>query len=292
MPMTPPRDTSDKPGAAAHDPLAPAAPQAAVLTVGQVVEATFQRFDANADGVITADELAIEVDPSGRFPDLVTHLAAALTQVDGNADGGVSKEELTAAVKQVDTSGDGTVSRSELSQARQADSPVTALIDAHPVHGLPDDGRHDSDADAKTVSELIDQLFTLDSNSDNLISLSELLTLADSAGFATVPVAGTDSSGGTTLVIDASKPAPHGGAGGQPIDFTALLTEVFSAIDTNKDAFLSRDEVTVALTALDTNHDGKIDHADEPLANWDQQSIELIGLLVHDPAHGGDHGPA
>lgn len=285
MPMTAPRDASDKP--TAHDATSHPEPQAAVLAVAQVVDAAFQRFDANADGVITADELAVEVDPSGRFPDLVTHLAAALTLVDGDADGGVDKDELTAAVQQVDSNGDGTVSRSELSQARQDDSPVTALLDAHPVRGAPDDDRHDTEPDGKPVSALVDQLFTLDSNGDNQISLSELLTLADNAALAPATAGSADAA--TTLVIDAGQAPAHGGPGGPPIDFTALVTAVFTAIDTNHDAFLSRDEVTVALNALDTNQDGRIDHADEPLANWDQQSIELIGLLVHDQLH-GDHG--
>lgn len=282
-----------KPAApSSHNPLGAPAPQAAVLTAAQAVDAAFQRFDADANGVISAEEWLIEVDPGGRFPDLVTHLAAALSLVDGNADGGISREELTAAVTAVDSDGDGSLSRSELNQARHDDSPVTALLDAHPVHGLPSGNRQGDEDEGRTVSELVDQLFSLDGNGDGLISLAELLMLADGSGPTGTPggTADTAADGGLRVVIDAGKAPPQGGPGGGPIDFTALLPELFARLDANQDAQLSRDEINTALNALDSNQDGRIDLADQPLATWDQQSIELIGLLIHDSFH-GDHAP-
>ncbi|HSW04981.1 hypothetical protein [Aquabacterium sp.] len=98
-----------------------------------------------------------------------------------------------------------------------------------------------------------------DDDDSSSITLSELLALADTGSTA--------------------------------IDFTALATELFTQIDGDADGLLSNDEVTAAVTLLDTNQDGSVGEGDLLQEQFDQQSVELIGLLVqglggHD---GGGH---
>jgi len=210
-------------------------------TIAELVNAVFSRFDADADGNITLDEMLSALDPTGKTQSLVTQIASGASAVDSNADGSLSKDELGAVVSlqalQADTSSSKpAASRDNSGERRHGNGHAGDSDDADAGHDTSDSTNTDATG----------------------LSLSELLGFSDSA----------------------------------TIDFTALATNVFTLVDANADSVLTSSEVTAALTRLDSNQDGVLDHADQPLDHFDQASIELIGLWAHalDPHGGPGHG--
>lgn len=213
-------------------------------TIGEVVDGVFSKFDADLDGSITQAEVLNVVDPTGRFTELVTRVTNLVSTIDGDADGALSKAELTTAVTALDTNQSGTLDAGEAPGHHAAADDISWLLRGHGPGPLA------AEAASRPIAEVVADVFQrLDANDDAGISLSEMLGLLD--------------------------------AGNWPIDFTALATGLFTQIDSNADNVLSNDEVTAAVNLVDTNQDGTIGPGDLLPEQFDQQSVELIGLLVH-----------
>jgi hypothetical protein len=56
---------------------------------------------------------------------------------------------------------------------------------------------------------------------------------------------------------------------------------LFAALNTNGDTSLSQAEITAAVTALDTNADGTLDHSDFRPGQAHDNVLELMGVLRH-----------
>ena len=244
--------------AAATPPLAP--------TLAEVVDKVFDRFDADADGLITQAEMATAIDPNATHTDLATRINSLVTQIDGDASGSLDKDEITAAITALDSDSSGTLTRSELpaKPVSGSEEASISLLLQGPHGGRGGRGADRGEPEPVVIADLVEQLFAdLDGNADASISLAELLAHVDT---------------------------------GHKIDFTALASEAFTQLDTNADQGLSAAEIGAALAAVDSNQNGSIDPGELTPELFDQASIELIGLLVHEfggpgfGGHGGGHG--
>jgi len=212
-------------------------------TLAELVDQVIDHFDADADGAISAEELAIAVDASGRFGDLVSRLASHGLLVDSDADGLITADELSSALADSEPHLlTGTAGRPRVGHdqpARDGDSVPDATGD----HGT-------SQREPVTVADAASTLFNAaDADADAALSVAEVLTLID-----TQP---------TT------------------INFDALVNEAFKRIDADADQRLTLQEVTTAITQFDANGDGLLVMQELGPHAFDQLSVELIGLLVH-----------
>lgn len=129
------------------------------------------------------------------------------------------KADLAALFKDIDTDGDGTVSKEEFSSAFQKldDKTKTALLSAQSASGQ---------------SETVDDLFAqIDSDGNGNVSVSE---------FDAVAPDGLPPVGGHH----------HHHHGAQTADSNDALNSLFTALDTDSDGAVSKDELSAALDKL------------------------------------------
>lgn len=223
----------------------PGADDADRPTLSELVDRVIDHFDADADGAISADELAIAVDASGRFGDLVSRLASHGLLVDSNADGLITADELAGALADDNPH----LLTDSLGRPRLGpDAPARegGNGDTHDTAGT---GSTDT-REPVTIAEAASTLFgTADTNADATLSLAEVMSLFD-----TQP---------TTIAFD------------------ALVSDAFGKIDTDADQRLTLQEVTTAIAGIDGNGDGLLSGHELGPHPFDQLSVELIGLLVH-----------
>lgn len=226
----------------------PAAP-----TIADAVDNVFAKFDADANTLITAVEMLKVLDPNGTHTGLDTLINNIVTQLDTNADSSVSKTELTTALTALDTDGNGLLDRADHALVR-ADIGVPGLLDLM-GHGHGRDGDHGPGDPGTppvplTIAQVVDGVFTrFDADASTTISLTELLAVFD----------------------------PRDTGNHHADDVTAL----FAALDTNADKAISVAELTAAVTALDTDGNGTLTHADHLPGQLPDGMVELIGVLLH-----------
>jgi len=108
----------------------------AARTIAAVVDGVFTRFDADASTTITLSELLAVLDLKATRTDFDARVASLVTQLDSNADHGLSRAEITAAVTQLDTDQSGTLDRADhVSGAMAADDVALIGILLHDGHG-------------------------------------------------------------------------------------------------------------------------------------------------------------
>lgn len=203
------------PGGHGHEPLA-------ALTITEVADQIFLRFDSDASGTISVSELLAVLDPDGDQADLPADLGQRLATVDTNSDSGVSKDELTTALTALDVDGSGTLDPGER-PASDSDF-VSAVLHARKQVGGP------VEREPLTVTDAVDTLFTVfDTDGSDIISMDELLASLPSRG-------------------------RKGGA-----DADTLAEQLVALIDSDGDGALSLAEVTATVTLLDTDLDGTLD---------------------------------
>jgi Ca2+-binding EF-hand superfamily protein len=235
----------------------------AAPTIAEAVDNVFTRFDADANAAITAVEMLKVLDPNGTHTGLDTLINNIVAKLDTNADGSLSKAEVTVALTAMDTDGNGLLDRSDHAMV-QADEGVPGLLDLIMGHGGPDRGQghgpglHGTPPAAPTIAQVVDGVFThFDKDASTTISLAELLAVLDPKGTHT--------------------------------ERDADLSALFKQIDTNTDSSLSVAEVTAAVTALDTDHSGTLTPADLVPGQMPDATVDLIGILLHGgdgPGHG------
>ena len=230
-------------------------------TIADAVDNVFAKFDSDANTLITAVEMLKVLDPNGTHTGLDILVKNIVTQLDANADGSVSKTELTTALTALDTDGNGLLDRADHALV-QADIGVPGLLDLM-GHGHGRGGDHGPGEPGippvpLTIAQVVDGVFTrFDADASTTISLTELLA-----------------------VVDPKDTGNH-----RAEDVTTL----FAAIDTNADNSLSVAELTAAVTALDTDGSGTLTHSDHLPGQLPDGMVELIGVLLHPgevPGHG------
>lgn len=203
------------PGGHGHEPLA-------ALTITEVADQIFLRFDSDASGTISVSELLAVLDPDGDQADLPADLGQRLATVDTNSDSGVSKDELTTALTALDVDGSGTLDPGER-PASDSDF-VSVVLRARQHVGGP------VEREPLTVTDAVDSIFTVfDTDGSDIISMDELLASLPSRG-------------------------RKGGA-----DTDTLAEQLVALIDSDGDGALSLAEVTATVTLLDTDLDGTLD---------------------------------
>lgn len=203
------------PGGHGHEPLA-------ALTITEVADQIFLRFDSDASGTISVSELLAVLDPDGDQADLPADLGQRLATVDTNSDSGVSKDELTTALTALDVDGSGTLDPGER-PASDSDF-VSVVLHARRHVGGP------VEREPLTVTDAVDTIFTVfDTDGSDIISMDELLASLPSRG-------------------------RKGGA-----DTDTLAEQLVALIDSDGDGALSLAEVTATVTLLDTDLDGTLD---------------------------------
>lgn len=248
-----PNDSSNATAAPAADATPHAAP--AAPTVAQVVDQAFSRFDANADGAITAAEVLAVIDPAATHADAATDVSALISKLDTNADQSVSKTELTTAVTALDVDGNGTLDRADRDAAVASGNttPWLGLL-LHGGHGRPG-GEGPSPV---TVTHAVDAVFVrFDADTNSTLSLTEILAVLDPKG--------------------------------SHADLGDKVADLLPAIDSNGDGGLSVAELTAAIQAMDTDGDGTLERSDRPVDATPTDAVQLVGILMHDHGHG--HGP-
>lgn len=210
--------------------------------LADLVDRLIEHFDADADGAISAEELAIAVDASGRFGDLVSRLASHGMILDGDADGLITADELTSAL---------------------ADTDPHLLPAPRPKQEFKGPGR-DGDGPGGHTGD------------DGSAGTREPVSVADAAA-ALFADADTDHDAALTLteVLSLVDTQPT------TIPFDALVGKVFARMDLDADQQLTLIEVSTALGQADANGDGLLAGHELPGHPFDQLSVELIGLLVH-----------
>ena len=238
-------------GDTAANPEVHAAP--AALTILQVVDNVFTRFDANADASISLTELLSVLDPTGTRTDIATKAAALLAEVDSNGDTSLGRAEVTAVVTQLDTNLDGRIDRSDhVDGSSGSEDDVLQLL----LHGR---GPHGDRAEPAALSTeaIIDGLLNkFDGNDDASITLTELLSGLN------------------------AEDRHH-------LGLTTLIGQIVADLDSNGDSSLSTVELTTAVDALDIDQNGLVDFAEVGPEAPDSAAVDLVGLLMH---HGHD-GP-
>jgi Ca2+-binding EF-hand superfamily protein len=203
------------PGGHGHEPLA-------ALTITEVADQIFLRFDSDASGTISVSELLAVLDPDGDQAELPADLGQRLATVDTNSDSGVSKDELTTALTALDVDGSGTLDPGER-PASDSDF-VSAVLRARQHVGGP------VEREPLTVTDAVDTIFTVfDTDGSDIISMDELLASLPSRG-------------------------RKGGA-----DTDTVAEQLVALIDSDGDGALSLAEVTATVTLLDTDLDGTLD---------------------------------
>lgn len=248
--------------AAAHTPAThgPAWP-----TIAGAVDGLLRQFDTNHDSAITLAEIAGVLDPGGHHPDTMNTVVRHLVSlIDGNADGTLTKAELTTAVTSLDFNGDGSLSPADLGpEAAQAGlAPLLAVL----LHGGSVPGGHGDDdlpeppgppapppaagPKAPTVEQVVDVLTArFDANDDAALTLAELLAVVDPKG--------------------------------RHAKVDTALTALVDALDQNHDGSLNRAELTAGVATLDTDGNGRLDHRDHvPGPPVDHDTVDLIGVLL------------
>ncbi len=127
-------------------------PGAEMLTMPRTADAVpawaerlFTRLDANQDGVITGNELAVLANPTVAAMG-GSRLRAMIVQSDANRDSRITLEEMTAGAQRmfnrVDLNGDGRLSDTELPQPPARPAPLTLppAADPMPFPDMPDGG--------------------------------------------------------------------------------------------------------------------------------------------------------
>lgn len=230
-------------------PVVPTAPTP--LTITQVVDKVFTRFDANADGSISLTELLSVLDPTGTHTDVATKAAALLAEVDSNGDTTLNKTEVTAVVTKLDTNLDGRIDRSDhVDGSSDDDNDVLQLL----MHGRGPHGDRPAPTPLSTEA-LVDRLLTrFDANDDASITLTELLSGLD------------------------ADDEHH-------VGLTTLVEQMVKDLDSNGDGSLGTVELTAAVDALDVNQNGLVDFAEMGPVAPDSAAVDLVGLLMH---HGHD----
>lgn len=107
-------------------------------------ERLFARLDANQDGVITGNELAILANPTVAAMG-GSRLRAMIAQSDANRDSRISLEEMTAGAQRMfnrmDVNGDGRLSDAELPRAPAPPAPINIPpADSNPFPDMPNGG--------------------------------------------------------------------------------------------------------------------------------------------------------
>jgi len=107
-------------------------------------ERLFTRLDANQDGVITGNELAILANPTVAAMG-GSRLRAMIAQSDANRDSRISLEEMTAGAQRtfnrMDVNGDGRLSDAELPRPPAPPAPINIPpADANPFPDMPNGG--------------------------------------------------------------------------------------------------------------------------------------------------------
>lgn len=225
-------------------------------TVEDAVARSLARFDANDDGAISSAEMLAVVDPNGTRTTAAAKVTELFAAADANANGSLNGAEITAALAKLDTDGDGTLDR----PATDATPPVAGLLlGGGPRGGGPGghggQGGHGSADVGGTVAELVDAMvLRFDTDASTTLALSELLAVLDPTG------------NHTTLA--------------------EKVSAAFTALDSNADASLSAAELSTVVAALDTDGDGTVNRADHVAHQFDDCTVSLIGVLLHDaPGH-------
>lgn len=242
-----PADPNHSIGDTSSNPVIPSAPTP--LTITQVVDNVFTKFDANADASISLTELLSVLDPIGTHTDVANQAAALLAEVDSNGDTAMSKTEVTAVVTKLDVNLDGRIDRSDHVDGSN-DSDMLQLL----LHGRGPHGDRPVPA-ALSIEAVIDGLLTkFDANNDASITLTELLS---------------------GLNADDE----------HHVGLTTLIEQMVKDLDSNGDSSLGTVELTAAVDALDVNQNGLVDAAEMGPVAPDSAAVDLVGLLMH---HGHD----
>ena len=244
-----PADPHRSIGDTSTDPMVHTAPTP--LTIAQVVDNVFTRFDANADATISLTELLSVLDPTGTRTDVATKAAALLAEVDSSGDTSLSTAEVTAAVARLDTNLDGRIDRSDhVDGSSDADNDVLQML----LHGRGPHGDRPVPT-ALAIEAVIDGLLTtFDGNNDASITLTELLS-------------GLNADDEHHLGL------------------TTLIEQIVKDLDSNADGSLDSLELTAAVDALDVDQNGLVDFAEVGPVASDSAAVDLVGLLMH---HGHD----
>jgi Ca2+-binding EF-hand superfamily protein len=107
-------------------------------------ERLFTRLDANQDGAITGDELAILANPTVAAMG-GSRLRAMIAQSDANRDSRITLEEMTAGAQRMfsrmDVNGDGRLSDAEMPRPPAPPAPINVPpADANPFPDMPNGG--------------------------------------------------------------------------------------------------------------------------------------------------------
>ena len=197
----------------------------------------FDRYDANDDGVLNADD---------NLPGRVTRLYGA---ADADGDEGISTAELTtflgsSAVSRILGLGDQGTGRGcggIVSDAQIASRVERALeiVDA--------DGEGDIDS-TEVTSAVWEQMTTADANADSSVSSDELTTYLESLRDAKIATLVTNYVDRVMEQYDADNDSAISQS-----EVSATRWNRISVADTNNDASISEDELTTYVTDLITS---------------------------------------
>jgi Ca2+-binding EF-hand superfamily protein len=228
-------------------------------TVEESTDRFFAWFDGNKDGTITVAEIVAAVDPSGHQARELNGVVGRIVDLmDPNHDAKLSKAEVTAALDALDTNGDGSLTPADLGRelAHQGLSPVLAVM----LQGGPVPGPPQRDNAGVAIGDVVDTLLTrFDANGNAALTLTELLAVLD--------------------------------PGGHRQKLKDALTPLAADVDTNHDGAMSKAELTTAVSSLDGNGNGRLDHGDQVAGPHSADDIDLIGVLLPKFRHFDGMGP-
>jgi Ca2+-binding EF-hand superfamily protein len=217
-------------------------------TVEESADSFFTWFDGNDDGTITVAEIVAAVDPGGRHADQLNGVVRRLVDLmDPDDDGKLVEADVTAALETLDTNGDGSLTPADLGPglAHQGLAPVLAvMLQGGPVPGAPQRG-----PSGVAIEDVVDSLTSrFDANDDGALTLAELLAVLD--------------------------------PGGHRQKLQDALAPLVDAVDTSNDGAMSEAELTAAVSSLDTNGNGRLDHGDHVGGPASADEVDLIGVLL------------
>lgn len=212
---------------------------------GGLANAAFARFDADHDGAITESELTDKLDPDGSRPALQELLDQLFQAVDEDGNEELSRDEVQDAIGQLAGPGNGPPSIGDLPFPlgllwKALPELVPAPPPAPPAPAPEDPHR------PPTVDQLVDWMFAaFDGDHDDAIALAEMLAVLDPN-------------------------AAHRG-------FDKHVGRIFDAVDADGDEFLSRDELTAVIEALDAQQVGPRGGVPGQLH---AATVQLVGLAL------------
>ena len=261
------------------------------LSIETAVERMFEWLDTDGEGGITIDEITALLHPNAPHGKGLTGVVKHIVGfIDGNEDGVLDTDEVTAAITQLDSNEDGHLSPADLGPATAAQglAPMLALL----LQGGPLPG-----AGSRPVEPPIDVAPpvvplppivvpppgkpVVPSPIEPVVPLPTLPerprapTVAEVAGVLLLRFdADEDRALNLSEILAVLDPR------GQRSKLATAIESLIGLVDTGGDGVMSETEIAAAVATLDTDGSGVLDHRDHVPGPPDVAEIDLIGLLL------------